>query len=56
MTKEEHDILVENNRMLRQILAFIYKHESHNNDFQDFTMNVVANLVSNNLNNNNYGR
>ena len=56
MTKEEHDILVGNNIMLKQILAYIYKHEGPSNDLQDFTMNVVANIVSNNLNNDNYGR
>lgn len=56
MTKAEHDILVENNIMLKQILAYIYKHEGPSNDLQDFTMNVVANVISNTLNTNNYGR
>ena len=56
MIKEEHDILVENNIMLKQILAYIYSKEGPDKDLQDFTMNVVVNLISNNLNNNYYGR
>lgn len=56
MTKEEHDILVENNIMLKQILVYIYSKEGPDKDFQDFTINVVANLISNNLNCNQNGR
>ena len=56
MTEEEHNILVENNIMLKQILAYIYSKESSNKDFQDFTMNVIANIISNNLNYNQNGR
>ena len=56
MTKEEHNILVENNVMLKQILAYIYSKDGSDKDFQDFTMNVIANIISNNLNYNQNGR
>ena len=56
MTKEEHDILAENNVMLKQILAYIYSKEGSDKNFQDFTMNVIANIISNNLNYNQNGR
>ena len=56
MTNEEHDILVDNNIMLKQILAYIYSKEDPDKDFQDFTMNVIANIISNNLNYNQNGR
>lgn len=48
MTLEEHNILIENNIMLKQILAYITSKDSPNNDFKEFAMNVVANLISNN--------
>lgn len=56
MTKEEHDILVENNIMLKQILSYIYSKKGSDKNFQDFTMNVLANIISNNLNYNQNGR
>ena len=56
MTREEYNILVENNVMLKQILAYIYNKEGPDKDFQDFTMNVIANIISNNLNYNQNGR
>lgn len=43
MTEEEHNILIENNIMLKQILAYI----NQNSDIKDFSMNVLANLMSN---------
>lgn len=48
MTQEEHQLLVENNIMLKQILAYIRSRDNPNNDIKDFTMNVIANLISNN--------
>ena len=48
MTSEEHKLLVENNIMLKQILAYIASRDSPSNDFKEFAMNVVANLISNN--------
>lgn len=48
MTLEEHKLLIENNIMLKQILAYIASRASPNNDFKEFAMNVVANLISNN--------
>ena len=47
MTKEEYNILIENNIMLKQILAYIKQRESPNMDFKDFVMNVIANVISN---------
>lgn len=48
MTKEEHDILIENNKMLKIILEHILKE-----DREDFITNVLANLVSEQLLNKN---
>lgn len=48
MTPEEHKLLVENNIMLKQILAYIASRDSPNNDFKEFAMNVVSNFISNN--------
>ena len=48
MTPEEHKLLVENNIMLKQILAYIASRDGHNINFKEFAMNVVSNLISNN--------
>ena len=56
MTKEERNILVDNNIILKQSLAYIYSKEDPDKDLQDFTMNVIANIISNNLNYNQNGR
>ena len=48
MTLEEHELLIENNIMLKQILAYIISRDSPNNDFKEFSMTVVSNLISNN--------
>ena len=45
MTKEEYNILTENNIMLKQILVYIASRDSPNNDFKEFAMNVVSNLI-----------
>ena len=50
MTLEEYKILIENNIMLKQILAYIASRDSPSNDFKEFAINVVANLISNNTN------
>ena len=34
--------------MLKQILVYIASRDSPNNDFKEFAMNVVYNLISNN--------
>ena len=34
--------------MLKQILDYITTRDSPNNNFKDFTINVIANLISNN--------
>ena len=47
MSEEEHKLLVENNIMLKQLLAYIATRASPDNDFKDFAMNVIANLISN---------
>lgn len=48
MTLEEHKLLIENNIMLKQILAYIASRDSPNIDFKEFAMNVISNLISNN--------
>ena len=48
MTPEEHKLLVENNIMLKQILAYITSRDGPNIDFKEFAINIVANLISNN--------
>ena len=48
MTIEKHNILIENNIMLKQILAYIASRDGPNIDFKEFAMNIVANLISNN--------
>ena len=48
MTPKEHKLLIENNIMLKQILAYIASRDSPSNDFKEFAMNAIANLISNN--------
>ena len=48
MTLKEHKLLVENNIMLKQILAYIASRDGSNINFKEFAMNVVSNLISNN--------
>ena len=48
MTSEEHKFLVENNIMLKQILAYIASRNGPNIDFKEFAMNIIANLILNN--------
>lgn len=48
MTQEEHNILIENNIMLKQILAYIRRRDGPD-EAKDFVMNVVANVISNQL-------
>lgn len=50
MTPEELKLLVENNIMLKQILAYIASRDGPNIDFKEFAMNIIANLISNNTN------
>ena len=49
--KEEKELLKlvkENNFMLKQIIKYINCYNNQNPDIKDFTMNVMANLISNN--------
>ena len=48
MTKEEHDILIENNLMLKEIIMYLYKN-SRDDTFRQFIINVLADKVANNL-------
>lgn len=48
MTLEEYKLLVENNIMLKQILAYIASRDGPNIDFKEFAINIVANPISNN--------
>ena len=50
MNSEEHKLLIENNITLKQILTYITTIDSPNNDFKDFTIDIIANLISNNTN------
>lgn len=47
MTKEEHDMLVENNYLLKQILLYLV---SQRDEGKDFLMNVIANIIANKIN------
>lgn len=50
---EERELLNltrDNNRMLKEIITYINLHGNHTDDVKEFMMNVVANLVSNNVN------
>lgn len=51
MTQEEHNLLVENNIMLKQIISYLTARDNVPLDVKDFTMNVIANLISNNTDN-----
>lgn len=44
MTKEEHNLLVQNNQMLKEILKHVIKENN-----EDFVTNVLANMVSEQL-------
>lgn len=44
MTQEEHDILIENNKMLKQIINYISIKEN-NSDLKEFMINVIANNI-----------
>ena len=48
MAQEEHNLLIENNIILKQILAYINSRYGPNIDFKEFAMNIVANFISNN--------
>lgn len=48
MILEKYKLLIENNIMLKQILAYITSRDGPNIYFKEFAMNVVANLISNN--------
>ena len=50
MTLEEHKLLIENNIMLKQILAYIASRDSPNTNFKELAINIVANIISNNIN------
>lgn len=47
MTQEEHNLLIENNIMLKQILAYIKSRDSPAQDIKEFIINVIANGITN---------
>lgn len=47
MTQEEHNLLLENNQMLKQLLYYIYQKNTQPINFGEFAMNVLANMISN---------
>lgn len=48
MILEKYKLFIENNIMLKQILAYIASRDGPNIYFKEFAMNIVANLISNN--------
>lgn len=50
MTQEEHQLLIENNTMLKQIIQYIKIKESNsqqqNNALQEFFINILANQMN----------
>lgn len=44
MTQEEHNLLVENNKLLKYILQILT-----NNEANDFTTNILANILADKL-------
>ena len=47
MTQEEHNILIENNLMLKEIIMYL---ATRNDDtFKQFVINVLADKVANNM-------
>ena len=46
MTQEEHNILIENNLMLKEIIMYLYKN-SQDDTFRQFVINVLADKVAN---------
>lgn len=46
MTQEEHNLLVENNIMLKQILAYISSKDTPQQDIKEFILNVIANSLT----------
>lgn len=48
MIPQEHNILIENNIMLKRILAYIKNKDTPNNYIKEFIMNVITNVLSNN--------
>ena len=56
MTQEKHNILIENNIMLKEILAYIRQRNGPNINFKEFAMNIVANIISNNIDGLKYSR
>lgn len=45
MTSEKYKLLVENNIMLKQILAYIASRDSPNIYFKDFAITIIANVI-----------
>ena len=45
MTPEEHKLLIKNNIMLKQILAYIASRDNSNIYFKDFVMIIIANII-----------
>lgn len=46
MTQQEHDILIENNLMLKEIIMYLAKNNT-DDTFRQFVINVLADKVAN---------
>lgn len=58
VVKENNTLAKDNNRMLRVITEYLATEAAHaeSENIHDFGRNVIANLVSNTLKGNNFGR
>lgn len=50
LTVEEHNILIENNKMLKQLTG--YTKSKDNVTIEEFIANIIANLISNKMDSN----
>lgn len=50
LTVEEHNILIENNKMLKQLTG--YTKSKDNVTSEEFIANIIANLISNKMDSN----
>ena len=46
MTKQEHDMLIENNLMLKEIIMYLAKH-SQDDTLKQFIINLLADKIAN---------
>lgn len=47
MTQEEHNLLVENNNLLKEIASILRNRNSPQQDVKEFVINILANMINN---------